>query len=182
MGTNVQTVWDNSKDQLFATKKLHVKYQCKLKYWIFTLELLQTFVFSFWNIVVRKFLTMLHEFFSSEDALRVFSSTWFLSWLNVFKPDFHFQACFQTWFYSPRYSYKSCVLFQSSVHLLTLKLKMYFKLNKPVLMYTLLQTFCCSCWTLLRKSEETNHQMQHALFIWSIQINSRLRSTNCSHS
>ena len=53
-----------------------------------------------------------------------------------------------TWFYSPSYSYKSYILLQLSLHLLTLKQKMCFQLKKPVLLYT--QTFCCSCWTLLR--------------------------------
>ena len=54
-----------------------------------------------------------------------------------------------TWFYSPSYSYKNYILLQLSLHLLTLKQKMYFQLKKPMLLYTLLQTFYCSCWTLL---------------------------------
>ena len=36
-----------------------------------------------------------------------------------------------TWFYSPSYSYKSYILLQSSLHLLTSKQKMYFQLKKP---------------------------------------------------
>ena len=113
---------------------MHAKHQRNIKYWIFTLELWRTFEFSFWKIVVCKFLKTLHE---------LYSSTWFLSWLHV--------SSNLTWCYGPIYSFKSYILFQTSLHFLTLKQKMYFQLKKPVLLlYMFLQTFCYNCWTLLQ--------------------------------
>ena len=47
-------------------------------------------------------------------------------------------------FSSKLFLYKSYILFQSQVHLLTLWQKLYLQLKNTVLLHTLLNTFCCS--------------------------------------
>ena len=76
-------------------------------------------------------------------------------------------------------SYKSYTLFQSLVHLLTLWQKLYFQLKNPVLLHTLLNTFCGSVEFSLEKVKIEIIRCSVRYFIQSIQTNSRPRSTIC---
>ena len=99
-----------------------------------SLELWKTFLFSVWNFVARKLLKMPHE------LQLVFSSAWLLSkkssWLNAFSDLIGSYALS-----SKIFLYKSYILFQSSVHFLTLRLKLSFQLKDPVLLHRILNTF-----------------------------------------
>ena len=68
-------------------------------------------------------------------------------------------------------SYKSYTLFQSLVHLLTLWQKLYFQLKNPVLLHTLLNTFCGSVEFSLEKVKIEIIRCSVRYFIQSIQTN-----------
>ena len=94
-----------------------------------------------------------------------------LSWLNVFSD--------LTGFYtlsSKLFLYKSYILFQSPVHLLTLWQKLYFQLKNFVLLPTLLNTFCGSVERSFEKVKRQIIRWSVRCFIRSIKTNSRLQS------
>ena len=97
----------------FAGETFHVKDHCKLKYWIFTLELWQTFAFLFeilWYVNFWRCFTRYSVFFNLISKLI---------------------KCLQTWLgFTVQVILTKVILFQSSLQLLTLKQKMYFLTEK----------------------------------------------------
>ena len=94
-----------------------------------------------------------------------------LSWLNVFSDLIRFSTLS-----SKLFSYKSYILFQSLVHLLTLWQKLYFRLRNSALLPTLWKTFCGSVERSFKKVKRQIIRWSVCCFIWSIKTNSLLQS------
>ena len=132
--------------------------------------------FIFLKIPVRALCLMLQRLnqLASQGIASVFFSLTLLSklsWLNVFSDMIKFYTLS-----SKLFSYKTYILFQSPVHLLTLWQKLYFRLGNSVLLPTLLNTFCGSVERSFEKVKRQIIRWSVRCFIQSIKTNSRLQS------